>query len=273
MPDDPVGVLNGQLTASDTDEMHFFSVTKDAAFFLNLESLNADYYIQLYLVDYSTGQAGATNIVCTPGATIYLEDLPAGDYMLYVASTGALGHSYTLAVNAVNPAGSLGVEYLGPTLENIILHYANGDIYANGKFVFNYDNLDLSTFDWSRKFQLNYPEGGYHARLHAVEEVKVANINFRRPFSYSSSYASSTFAVEVTLDEGTLFSYRNTYYHNGGGFTTDTVDTTGHTTPRRLAYGEGVLIFSLNSMKPIDLIGDLNYYYYHKIEGSTETDL
>lgn len=75
---------------------------------------------------------------------------------------------------------------------------------------------------------------------------------------------------------GTLFKYCDTNYGNGGPFSIDFIDTIGQQTPRRLDEGDTtlyncILIYSLNEMKPIDLYGGLNWYYYHKIESAVRT--
>ena len=273
MPDNPVGVLNGELSTEDNNEMHFFSVTKDALLLLGLTSTNANYYVQLYMIDYTTGQATPTNITLTAGNVTALNGLPTGDYMFYVGSSSAVGDSYSLMVNAQNASGDLIIEYVGPTLENTMVYYANGDLYANGELAFNCINPDLSAFEWNRVFQLNFPDGGYHARVHGISDVKIKTINLT-PITYSSNYASSTYAICVYLDEGTLFTYRDTVYENGGPLTSITVDTTGQITPRRLDSGDigNMLIFSLNEMQSIDLYGNLNYYYFNGIESATITE-
>ena len=56
------GVLPGELTTADNMEMHFFSTTQNALLFLGLTSENANYYAQLYMVDFNTGNAAPTNV-------------------------------------------------------------------------------------------------------------------------------------------------------------------------------------------------------------------
>lgn len=56
--------------------------------------------------------------------------------------------------------------------------------------------------------------------------------------------------------------------------TVEVKDTAGRTTPRELDISDTskddcTLIFGLNEMKPLDLIGDLNWYYYNNIESYT----
>ncbi len=74
--------------------------------------------------------------------------------MFVVASVNeTVGQFYQMMVNAQNPAGNLRkLVYVGPTLENAAI------LYADGKYAFNYDNPDLSKLEWRRVFQLNYPE-------------------------------------------------------------------------------------------------------------------
>lgn len=277
MGEDPVGVLPGELTTADNMEMHFFSTTKNALLFLGLTSANANYYAQLYMVDFNTGNAAPTNVIVSAGNATVINGVPQGDYMFVVASADeTVGQSYQMMVNAQNPAGNLRkLVYVGPTLENAAILYADGDLYANGKYAFNYDNPDLSKLEWRRVFQLNYPEGGYHARTHEISDVKIKEIKLE-PISYDSNYAKSTFAIQIYLAPGTLFKYCDTNYGNGGPFSIDFIDTTNQETPRRLdaadtAGDNCILIYSLNEMKPIDLYGGLNWYYYHKIESAVRT--
>ena len=277
MGEDPVGVLPGELTTADNMEMHFFSTTQNALLFLGLTSENANYYTQLYIVDFSTGNAAPANVSVSAGNATAINGVPQGDYMFVVASAdGSVGQSYEMMVNAQNPAGDIRkIEYLGPTLENAMIVYTDGNLYANGKYAFNYDNPDVSNLGWSRVFQLNYPEGGYHARTHEISDVKIKEIKLE-PISYDSNYAKSTFAIQIYLAPGTLFKYCDTNYGNGGPFSIDFIDTIGQQTPRRLDEGDTtlyncILIYSLNEMKPIDLYGGLNWYYYHKIESAVRT--
>lgn len=67
MGEDPVGVLPGELTTAGNMEMHFFSTTKNALLFLGLTSENANYYAQLYMVDFNTGNAAPTNVSVSAG--------------------------------------------------------------------------------------------------------------------------------------------------------------------------------------------------------------
>ena len=148
------GVLPGELTTADNMEMHFFSTTQNALLFLGLTSENANYYAQLYIVDFSTGNAAPTNVSVSAGNATAINGVPQGDYMFVVASVNeTVGQFYQMMVNAQNPAGNLRkLVYVGPTLENAAI------LYADGKYAFNYDNPDLSKLEWRRVFQLNYPE-------------------------------------------------------------------------------------------------------------------
>ncbi len=153
--------------------------------------------------------------------------------------------------------------------------YADGDLYANGKYAFNYDNPDLSKLEWRRVFQLNYPEGGYHARTHEISDVKIKEKKLE-PISYDSNYAKSTFAIRIYLAPGTLFTYCDTNYNNGGPISIDFMDTTDQKTPRRLDDSDTtlyncILIYSLNEMKPIDLYSRLNWYYATGVENAVIT--
>lgn len=273
MGQNPVGVINGVLTADDSEEMHFFNVTKSCLFLMGLNSNNTDYYAQLYAIDYSTQKATELNLKVDAGNQTGYNGLPAGDYMIYIGSSSGLGDSYNMSINTINKSGDLSIEYLGKSMENTLVYYSNGDIYSNGNFVFNVNNFDNSIFDWSRVFNLNFPGGGYHNREHYIQDVHVATLSLK-PIVYTSNYASSTYALRVYLGAGTLFAYKDTVYYNGGPLESTTVDTTGLNTPRRLtdADSNNVLIFSLNGNKSIDLYGNLNYYYNNNIETATITD-
>ncbi|WP_207658760.1 hypothetical protein [Lachnotalea glycerini] len=158
--------------------------------------------------------------------------------------------------------------YASLDLQQLVFQYSNGDIYANGQFVLNVNKT--SELVWSREFNLNYPGGGYHHRTHRISSVKVKKID-PRPIRYTSNYASSDYAIIIYLDEGTLFTYADMVYINGGPLISNFADTSGQITPRFLGSfdftsGDHSLIFDIATQRVIDFYSGLNYYYYSHVE-------
>ncbi|QPA31784.1 hypothetical protein [Thermaerobacillus caldiproteolyticus] len=98
-------ILNTQdsLTEEDPMDLFFFSPTSDKILVSRILSGNEDYILQLYVVDYENGLAYPTEFTTSPGK-LMLINIPAGDYALGVLSKGTLGDSYTIQMNASNPA-------------------------------------------------------------------------------------------------------------------------------------------------------------------------
>lgn len=247
---------NDSLTTADPADFYFFNVPNERSLLFKLASSNSQYKVQLYKIDWDAGQAYPTNINVGPGTQVNVSDLYAGDWGLRVFSEGSVGDSYTIKMNATNPGGFSNVLFTADSFMYTVLKYPNNDIYSNGVYVCNLtgENPHLDWNRWSHNSSENWN------RTHNVDYVKILNIS--TPVNYSSEYASSNNAILIYLDKGTMF----TYFFNGS-FT----DVLGRTTPRRLddvdmMYGSHVLVYDLNTGKPIDFYSPLNFYYRSNIE-------
>lgn len=271
LSDNPRTVISGSLTESNDVDFYFFTVTKDTFMIARLISDNADYWTVLYMIDYETGTATPTNIGNYSGNLIALNGLPEGDYAFAVASDSTLGESYSLQLNATNPAGSYSsIIKLTTSLQQFVLQYSNNDVYANGTFVYNTSSTASTEYlDWERNYYFSY-DGNYNQRTQSISYVKIKAVS--GPYSYSSSYASSDNVMLIYLDEDTLYTYFESQFQSVPHYYYSSfVDILGKTTPRRLEaddyqYGEHILVYDLNTGKPIDFYSVLNFYYGSGIE-------
>ncbi len=256
--------ISGTLTTESAINIYFFNASEDKFMVAELASNNADYAVQLYVVDYDAGTMTPTNIANTANNLIALNGLPAGDYALVIGSNNLVGDNYTLKLNAANPAGDYtSILKITPSLLQFVIQYTNGDVYANGTYVFN-PSGSTEHLDWNRDYMFTY-SGNYIHREHDISSVVVKSIS--GPVSYSSSYASSNNAMLIYLDVETLFMYFYSEFtsvpsHHYYTF----IDTLGKKTPRRLEaddynYGDHILVYDLDTGKSIDFFSVLNYYY------------
>ncbi|MDR6778899.1 MULTISPECIES: hypothetical protein [Paenibacillus] len=177
----------------------------------------------------------------------FATDLKAGDWGLRVTSTGTVGESYSIHMNAASPADTpingkaAKLTSYSNNLLYTVIKYPNGDIKVNGTQIAN-TTVANPNLEWSREF------------------------NF-------SNYASSDNAVLIVLNADTLFTYFESAYSSGNppNQSSSFVDTSGRTTPRRLDFIDmagdpDILVYDLDTKKVIDFVSNLNYYYAKGIE-------
>ncbi|MBG9911329.1 hypothetical protein ABD83_07670 [Bacillus xiamenensis] len=256
------------LNEEDPIDLWFLSTSSPQALISRITSPNADYFVQLFVVDFEADQAYPTDLIQPAGSLLGLTNLPAGDYAFGITSGGDFGDSYTLQVNAKNPPNFTGAVSLSSTLQYFVAEYENGDVFANGAKVYN-NQSKIADYQWERVFYFSY-DGKYEQRTHSISSVKVKSIS--APVSYSAPYASSSEAILVYLDVETLFMYHQSSFASGQYYHDTFVDTLGKTTPRRLDiddltnYGDHILAVDLKTGKPIDFFSVLNFYYAAGIE-------
>ncbi|EKF37015.1 hypothetical protein [Bacillus xiamenensis] len=256
------------LNEEDPVDLWFLSTSSPQALISRITSPNADYFVQLFVVDFEADQAYPTDLIQPAGSLLGLTNLPAGDYAFGITSGGDFGDAYTLQVNAKNPPNFTGAVSLSSTLQYFVAEYENGDVFANGAKVYN-NQSKTADYQWERVFYFSY-DGKYEQRTHSISSVKVKSIS--TPVSYSAPYASSSEAILVYLDVETLFMYHQSSFASGQYYHDTFVDTLGKTTPRRLDiddltnYGDHILAVDLKTGKPIDFFSVLNFYYAAGIE-------
>lgn len=269
LADNPNTQVTGTLTTDNLQDLYFFSITDSNRFLLaRLTSTNSNYVALLYMYDNNAEEYVQTSIYGFAGTLIQLNGLPVGDYVFAIFSyDGTYGDSYTFDINATNPAANLSsVKYIATDLSIFIFETTDGDIYGNGKFIYNTSATINSNLTWQRVSENNWGSG-YEQRTHNVYNVHVASMS--GPVSYSSSYASSNCAVLLYCDIGTGFSYFHSYYQSGNPPVHEMSweDTTGRTTPRALDQADftggnqHILIYDIVTGQCIDFYSTLNVYY------------
>lgn len=269
----PLLNVSDSLELTDPEDIFFFSVNTDRSMVLRLLSENPDYLAQLYIVDWSTGQAYPTSVGAYAQTQIALKNLPAGDYLFLVYSEGNVGESYTLRMNATNPANYSLISYISETLSIVMASYPNGDVYSSGTLIYNSKNTGgtYANLDWTREFYNSWGSG-YTSRTHKIYNPTIRSVS--APVSYSSSYASSGQAILIYVGLGTGFMYHEAYYQSGPDhiYESSFYDTLGKRTPRNLDeddlsnWGDHILVYDLNTNKTIDFFSVLNFYYAAGIE-------
>lgn len=270
LQNDPRLIQNGILTAENNTNYIYFTVTKDTFIWAKLASSNADYTISLYKIDEITGQALPTDIVDNSNSIIANSGLEQGDYLFLISSNGSVGDNYDLQINATNPAGEFSsINTITPTLQQLVITYANQEVYANGKYVFSWDaTATNSHLNWKRDV-MTVKELVTETKKMILENVKVRTLS--APVTYTSQYASSDNAILLYLNEGTTYTYYQTLIENSNplNYSKSFVDPNGRITPRNLDSSDfinatHILVFDLNTGKPIDFFSSLNYFYNDK---------
>ncbi|MEK5506619.1 MULTISPECIES: hypothetical protein [unclassified Paenibacillus] len=263
------------LTTADPTDFWFFNVPTDRSILAQIKSSNPNYRFDLYSIDWSTGTASLTGFGGKASELKFATDLKAGDWGLRVTSTGTVGESYSIHMNAASPADTpingktAKLTSYSNNLLYTVIEYPNGDIKVNGTQIAN-TTVANPNLEWSREF--NFSSGGsYSSRSHNVSDVRIKSIT--TPVKYTSNYASSDNAVLIVLNADTLFTYFESAYSSGNPpyHSSSFVDTSGRTTPRRLdiidmAGDPDILVYDLDTKKVIDFVSNLNYYYAKGIE-------
>lgn len=259
------------LTTADPTDFYFFTVPDTRNIIFMLQSTNANYRVDLYFIDWSTSTAYPTGLGCTSGNYAYANNLTAGDWGLRVTSSGTVGNTYNIYMNATGPGGAT-LESASNHLQSVVWGYANGDLYLNNNYIANTTQATNTNphLDWTREFYFS-SGGSYQSRTHDIADTRVSYITTR--INYSSNYASSNDAVLIILKDETLFTYHESQYTSGNPpyHYSSFVDTTGRTTPRRLDFIDmagdpDILVYDLNTNEVIDFVSNLNYYYAQGIE-------
>ncbi|WP_168123684.1 hypothetical protein [Paenibacillus sp. HB172176] len=265
---------NDSLTTTDPSDFYFFSVPDPRNIIFRVQSSNPDYRVELYEIDWSTSTAYPTGLGNSSGNDSFSNGLYAADWGLLVTSTGTVGATYTIQMNAASPGGATSLLSSSSALQSVVWGYSNNDLYLNEDYITNTTDAANTNphLDWERHFYLS-SGGDYQARDHEVSDARVSYITTR--VNYSSDYASSNNAVLIILKSGTLFSYSESQFQSGPptNYYQSFLDTTGRTTPRRLdaidmAGDPDILVYDLNTNQVIDFISNLNYYYAMGIESS-----
>lgn len=267
LPDNPRLNITGELSVDDAVDFQFFSVTSDKFMVARILSPNANYIAQLYIIDYETGEATPTNIGDLSGNLIALNGLPTGDYAFAIYSADdTVGDSYTLQLNATNPAANINKTLkITNDLKHFVLQYASGDVYGDGTFVYNVNNMKQSNtqLNWKQNEDVNW-SGGYIHREHEIYNVRIKQVS--GPASWSSRDAYSDNVMLIYCDVDTGFKFFQSYYQSGGPHEYSFIDTFGRKTPRPLDQEDflefsHILAFDLNTGKSIDFYSPLNIYY------------
>lgn len=263
------------LTTADPSDFYFFSVPDTRTIIFQLQSSNTNYRVDLYSINWSTGTASPVGLGYTIGSVPAMaNDLTAGDWGLMVISSGTVGNTYRIDMNAAGPGGATSLESSTNTLNSVVWRYPNNDLYFNNTYIANTTQAANTNpnLDWTREFYFS-SGGSYQSRTHEISDARVSYITTR--VNYSSDYASSNNAVLIVLDEETLFTYHESEYHSGNPpyYYQSFVDTTGKVTPRRLdrllddmVNNPKFLAYDLNTNQVIDFVSNFNYYYAMGIE-------
>lgn len=281
LEDNPNTKLTGELTEQISYYYYVFSVKDSSKLLLaRLTSENSDYAAVLCKVD-ENGKLESTGILGSIGSLIHLNGLPVGNYAFLIYSISEnRGQKYSFYINASNPSADIKSTPFWSSKGDVtkaIIEYTTGDVYSNGKLIYNTSTRTGSNLEWERVNEVTWT-GGYEQRTHKVSSPKIKMIS--KPASYSSSYASSDSVVLIFCDVDTVFTYFHSKYQSGPDHFYDKsfIDTFGKLTPRSLdkqdfeGGNEHILVFDLNSGKVIDFYSQLNVYYGARYESDPEIE-
>jgi len=264
---DPRGTVTDSLTTTDPNDILIFTLTEEKYLAAKLDTTNTDYYLQLGVVNFETGNVTAlSGYTSNENGVLGLWGVPEGDYAILVLSNGTYGTPYTCHINATNPYGELNsIEETSSNLLDIVLKYSDNKIYVNGQYIATAGGASNTQLDWHRNTEFSYT-GGYVNRDHYINNARVKRVH--RPITYTSDYVSSTNAVVIELDVDTLFTFFFSSFDssNPSGAIRSFVDISGQLTPRAFTSADingttQYLIYDLNTNKAIDYYGIYNYFY------------
>lgn len=263
----PRGTVTDSLTESDTLDILVFTLTEDKYIAAKLDTANTDYYLQLGVVNFETGDVTAlTDYTSNANGILGLWAVPAGDYAILVLSNGTYGDAYSCYINATNPYSELSsIEETSSNLLDIVLKYSDNKIYVNGQYIATTGGVSNTQLDWHRNTEFSYT-GGYVNRDHYISNARVKKVH--RPITYTSNYVSSNNAVVIELDVDTLFTFFFSSFNsaNPDAAVRSFVDISGQLTPRAFTSADingttQYLIYDLNTNTAIDYYGIYNYFY------------
>lgn len=253
------------LTEDDRDDYYFFSVTSTKFLSFKINSPNADYYVELGIMDWNEGIYYATTLKGnTANGSVWVKDVPSGDYALHIYSDGAVGDSYTVAANALGPSSVTGVYFENDDLSTVITRVGSSTIYQNNMNVSNQLNkvLDAPVAFFMEDSWPVYPSGTEYY-THDIDDGKIKSISTGTFYSNKRSVKN---ALWVKLDVDTLWTYTHSIVNNGS--TLSFIDLVGKKTPRRFdswdvggQNGDHYLIYDMDTGKYVDFYSIYNVFF------------
>ena len=253
------------LTEDDKDDYYFFSVTSTKFLSFKVNSPNANYYVELGLMDWNEGIYYATTLKGnTADGSVWVKDVPSGDYALHIYSDGTVGDSYTVAANALCPSNVTGVYFESDDLSTIVTRVGSGTIYQNSMNVSNQLNnvLNAPVALFMEDSWPVYPSGTEYY-THDIDDGKVQSISTG---TFYINVRTIKNALWVKLDVGTLWTYTHSIVNNGS--TLSFIDLAGRKTPRRFDswdvggdFGDHYLIYDMDTGKYVDFYSLHNVFF------------
>ena len=246
------------LTEEDIDDYYFFSVTSTKFLSFKINSPNADYHVELGLMDWDEGMYYATTIKGnTAAGSVWVQDVPSGDYALHIYSDGTVGDSYTVAANTLCPSNVTGVYYESDDLSTIVTRVGTSTIYQNNMNVSNQLNSVLN------KPVAFFMEDSWPVYPSGIDDGKVQSISTG---TFYTNVRTIKNALWVKLDVGTLWTYTHSIVNNGS--TLSFIDLAGRKTPRRFDswdvggdFGDHYLIYDMDTGKYVDFYSLHNVFF------------
>lgn len=194
------------LTSASSENYYIFDSPIDSYMGIGLSPNNTNYYALLYQYQTSSDSYVATNIYVTAGNADVLNDLPAGNYLLDVFSTGTVGDSYSIYMNASNPANPTNTYIV--TFDLMVFGYETGidttdpvdvndlkycddyntynSVYVNGDLLFQNNSEIGASLDWEDDREVDTPET-LNTLSQIVREVHFNPLGQFYHVSYSSN--------------------------------------------------------------------------------------
>ncbi len=257
--------VQGNLTESETTEVHFLRVAAERSPALKVVSSNANIVAVLFPLDVNTMELGDAITYDAAGdnfPTVYTK-LAAGYYVLgvYSVEDSAPSGSYTLMWNSTNPADASAYVYASDNLSKVILAYSKGPtVYCNGT---NW----LTDLEWEEHYTLT-TSTGHFGRDQSISDIKVRCLNTG---SYHTNLHSTDNALFISAGKDSLWMIMRSQYSNVNGQVSHVMnyfDATGRETPRRfdsldMKYDHYIVI-DMDTNELVDFVSPYNYLWQNE---------
>lgn len=258
------------LTASNPQDMYFFTTTSNTFPMIKITSDNPNYIAQLYQYDASQGMAYPIQFydIANDDAYSYATSLPAYNFIWVVYSlNGTVGSDYTIMANVTNDANPYSILRVSDDLADVTLVNSSKNLTINNAKV-SYPNP--SNVKWERNFYLS-TYYGYINESQSLSSLSYDNISGIYYGKYDSTNYKTDNAVfyQIKIDSFDLnsqvyplWSYSYSQYFNGQYLNRTSIDIAGQTTPRRLNIFDAIDFSYVGYNSELDKIKDNKTYYF-----------